>query len=163
LIALIFVLNYYNAEIGSQNIGRYAIPQTAKDRSAYHSLIMKNINEPFLNPNYKAEEAVKLAQAGFVNESFSYLNSMVKADPQSYTAYSILADFNEQLHKPAAAIEARLQMERLDPWGAASLLKLGNDYLALGDKEKAKAVGQKIIAMHAQPAVVAQAKSQLGA
>ena len=40
LIALIFVLNYYNAEIGSQNIGRYAIPQTAQDRAAYHSLIM---------------------------------------------------------------------------------------------------------------------------
>jgi len=163
LLAFIFVLNFYGAETGAQNIGRYAIPQNANDRSAYHSLIMKNINAGLLNPNYKAEEAVKLAQAGFVNESFTYLDSMIKADPQSYTAYSIEADFNEQLHQPAKAIVARLQMKRMDPWGAASLLKLGQDYLAVGDKAKAKEIGQEIVAMHAQDAVVAQAKSQLGA
>jgi len=163
LLAFIFVLNFYGAETGAQNIGRYAIPQNANDRSAYHSLIMKNINAGLLNPNYKAEEAVKLAQAGFVNESFTYLDSMIKADPQSYTAYSIEADFNEQLHQPAKAIVARLQMKRMDPWGAASLLKLGQDYMAVGDKAKAKEIGQEIVAMHAQDAVVAQAKSQLGA
>jgi O-antigen ligase len=163
LVAFLFVLNFYGAETGAQNIGRYAIPQNAQDKTAYHSLIMKNINAGLLNPNYKAEEAVKLAQSGFVNESFSYLDSMIKADKQSYTATSIEADFYEQLHQPAKAIVARLQMERMDPWGAASLLKLGQDYIAVGDKASAKAIGQKIIAMHAQDAVVAQAKSQLGA
>jgi O-antigen ligase len=163
LIAFLFVLNFYGAETGAQNIGRYAIPQNAQDKTAYHSLIMKNINAGLLNPNYKAEEAVKLAQSGFVNESFSYLDSMIKADKQSYTATSIEADFYEQLHQPAKAIVARLQMERMDPWGAASLLKLGQDYIAVGDKASAKAIGQKIIAMRAQDAVVAQAKSQLGA
>ena len=163
LIAFLFVLNFYGAETGAQNIGRYAIPQNAQDKTAYHSLIMKNINAGLLNPNYKAEEAVKLAQAGFVNESFSYLDSMIKDDKQSYTAYSIEADFNEQLHKPAQAIVARLQMERMDPWGAASLLKLGQDYLAVGDKASAKAIGQKIIAMRARPDVIASAHTQLGA
>jgi O-antigen ligase len=163
LIAFLFVLNFYGAETGAQNIGRYAIPQNAQDKTAYHSLIMKNINAGLLNPNYKAEEAVKLAQSGFVNESFSYLDSMIKADKQSYTATSIEADFYEQLHQPAKAIVARLQMERMDPWGAASLLKLGQDYIAVGDKASAKAIGQKIIAMRARPDVVASAHTQLGA
>ena len=163
LIAFLFVLNFYGAETGAQNLGRFAIPQNAQDRAAYHSLIMKNINAGLLNPIYKATEAVMLAQAGFVNESFDYLDSMIKADKQSYNAYSVEADFNEQLHQPAKAIIARLQMERLDPWGAASLLKLGQDYLAVGDKASAKAIGQKIIAMRARPDVIASAHTQLGA
>jgi len=163
LLAFIFVLNFYGAETGAQNIGRYAVPQNANDRAAYHSLIMKNINSSLLNPNYRADMAVRLAQSGFVNECFTYLDSMIKADPQSYTAYSIEADFNEQLHQPVKAIVARLQMKRMDPWGAASLLKLGQDYLAVGDKAKAKEIGQEIIAMHARADVIASAHSQLGA
>ena len=54
-------------------------------------------------------------------------------------------------------------MYELDPWGAQNLLTLGQDYLALGEKDKAKEVGQRILSMVSRDDVREAAKTQLGA
>ena len=161
LSVLFLIVPMFKAETDSQSVGRYAIPQTATDRQSYHSLLVKTIDVSMLNPNYKAELAVKFAQSGFVNESFNYLKQIQIADPESYTAPNVAADFYEQLKQPQNAIAQRLQLEKLDPWGAANLLKLAKDYLAVGDKAKAKVVAQKIIDMKAQASVVTEARAIL--
>jgi hypothetical protein len=159
LSMLFLVVPMFKSETQSQSIGRYQIPADQTQRQSFHGLLKSAIDLPLLNPIYKAELAVKFAQSGFVNESFDYLKKIQVEDPESYTAPNIAADFYEQLKQPQNAIGQRLQLEKLDPWGAANLLKLAKDYLAVGDKAMAKAVAQKIIDMKAQAAVVTEARA----
>ena len=162
LAVLFLVIPMYKGETEAQNVGRYAVPQTQAERQSYHDLLKKTIELPLLNPNYEAELAVKFAQSGFVNESFNYLKQIQTADPESYTAPNIAADFYEQLKQPQNAIAQRLRLQQLDPWGAANLLKLAKDYLAVGNKAEAQKIGKKIIAMKARPEVIAEVHTALG-
>jgi len=162
LAVFFLVIPMYKGETESQNVGRYAMPQTQSDRQSFHDLLKKTIELPLLNPNYEAELAVKFAQSGFVNESFNYLKQIQTADPESYTAPNIAADFYEQLKQPQNAIAQRLRLQQLDPWGAANLLKLAKDYLAVGNKAEAQKIGKKIIAMKARPEVIAEVHTALG-
>jgi Flp pilus assembly protein TadD len=54
-------------------------------------------------------------------------------------------------------------MALLDPWGAQNLLTLGQDYLQLGQKDKARAIGNKLSKMSNRPEIVNNLKPLLGA
>ena len=151
------------AESQMFSISRYAIPTDQANRNAYHPLIRKVVDIPWMSPMYKLELGSKLAQAGFVDEGFAEIDRVIEEDPKSYAGLGLAAAFYEQLKKFEKAIPLREEMYKLDPWGAQNLLTLGQDYLALGDKAKAKEVGQKILAMKSSETVREAAKTQLGA
>ena len=153
----------FRAESQMFNISRYAVPTDQANRNAYHPLIRKVIDIPWMNPMYKLELGSKLAQAGFVDEGFAEIDKVIAEDPQSYAGLGLEASFYEQLHKFDKAAPLREKMYALDPWGAQNLLTLGQDYLQLGQKDKAKQAGQKILAMISRDDVRAAAKTQLGA
>ena len=157
------VSTQFRAESQMFNISRYAVPTDQANRNAYHPLIRKVIDIPWMNPMYKLELGSKLAQAGFVDEGFSEIDKVIAEDPQSYAGLGLEASFYEQLHKFDKAAPLREKMYALDPWGAQNLLTLGQDYLQLGQKDKAKQAGQKILAMISRDDVRAAAKTQLGA
>ena len=151
------------AESQMFNISRYAVPTDQANRNAYHPLIRKVVDIPWMSPMYKLELGSKLAQAGFVDEGFAEIDRVIAEDPMSYAGLGLAASFYEQLRKYDKAAPLREQMYKLDPWGAQNLLTLGQDYLALGDKAKAKEVGQRILAMQAADTIREAAKTQLGA
>ena len=157
------VSTQFRAESQMFNISRYAIPTDQANRNAFHPLIRKVVDIPWMNPLYKLDLGSKLAQAGFVDEGFAEIDKVNLEDPQSYAGLGLAASFYEQLHKYDKAAPLRERMYILDPWGAQNLLTLGQDYLQLGDKEKAKQAGQKILAMISREDVRAAAKTQLGA
>jgi hypothetical protein len=157
------VSTQFRAESQMFNISRYAVPTDQANRNAYHPLIRKVVDIPWMNPMYKLDLGSKLAQAGFVDEGFAEIDKVIAEDPQSYAGLGLEASFYEQLHKFDKAAPLREKMYALDPWGAQNLLTLGNDYLQLGQKDKAKKTGQRILAMKSSEAVRTAAKTQLGA
>jgi O-antigen ligase len=163
LIMFVVVSTQFRAESQMFNLSRYAVPTDQANRNAYHPLIRKVADIPWMNPIYKLEIGSKLAQAGFVDEGFAEIEKVIAEDPQSYAGLGLAASFYEQLKKFDKAAPLREKMYLLDPWGAQNLLTLGNDYLQLGQKDKAKEMGQKILAMKSSEAVRTSAKTQLGA
>jgi len=175
LVFAFLVIPQYRGESSTYHLSGYAVPTQAQgqaNRDAYHQLVLSYLSIPMLNPQYRLLMASNLAQAGYVDEGFSQIDEVIKADPRDYGAYGMKASFYEQLHQYNKAIPARLKMYELDPWGAQNLLSLGQDYLAIGDKQSAKLYGQKIVDMkaHGNPppgssyfTIAQQAKSVLGA
>jgi O-antigen ligase len=163
LTMLFVVITQYRGESQMFNLSRYAIPKTQTDRDYYHQIIAKVNSIPWMNPMYTLQIGSNLAQAGYVDEGFATIEKVIKEDPQSYAGLGLEAGFYEQLHKFGKAAPLRERMVLLDPYGAANLLTLGQDYLQLGDKAKAKALGEKIVALHARPEVMNNVKPLLGA
>jgi len=176
VLALLFiVIPQYRGESNTYHLSAYAVPTAAQGqatRDAYHRLVTSDLSVPMLNPQYRLLMASDLAQAGYVDEAFAQINRELKSDPRDYAAYSIEASFYEQIHQFPKAIEARLKMYSLDPWGAQNLMILANDYLTAGDKMSARKYWQKILDMsrHGNPqvgspylALEQQAKQQLAA
>jgi len=163
LAMFIVVSTQFRAESQMFNLSRYAVPTDQANRNAYHPMIRKVADIPWMNPIYQLEIGSKLAQAGFVDEGFAEIERVIADDPQSYAALGLAASFYEQLKKFDKAAPLREKMYLLDPWGAQNLLTLGNDYLALGDKGKAKEVGRRILSMKTPVALQESAKTQLGA
>jgi O-antigen ligase len=166
LACLFLVIPQYRGESNTFHLSAYAVPTQAQGQSlrdAYHQLVTSDLSVPMLNPQYRLLMASNLAQAGYVDEALTQINNEIKSDPRDYAALTMEASFYEQLHQYAKAINNRLQMFKLDPWGAQNLLVLGQDYLYTGDKASAKLYGQKIIAMAPLTTQAQQAKTLLGA
>ena len=145
------------------NLSRYAIPKTQTDRGYYHQIITKVNNIPWMNPMYTLQIGSDLAQAGYVDEGFATIEKVIKDDPLSYAGLGLEAGFYEQLHKFDKAIPLRERMAVLDPWGAQNLLNLAQDYLQLGNKEKAKSIATKLSKMSNRPEIINNLKPLLGA
>jgi len=163
LVMFLVVTTQFRAESQMFNISRYAVPTDQANRNAYHPLIRKVADIPWMNPMYQLEIGSKLAQAGFVDEGFAEIEKVITDDPQSYAALGLAASFYEQLKKFDKAAPLREKMYGLDPWGAQNLLTLGNDYLQLGQKDKAKEMLNKILTMRTYGTIRETAKTQLGA
>ena len=163
LAMLFVVITQYRGESQMFNLSRYAIPKTQTDRDYYHQIIAKVNSIPWMNPMYTLQIGSNLAQAGFVDEGFATIEKVIKEDPQSYAGLGLEAGFYEQLHKFDKAAPLRERMALLDPWGAQNLLALGQDYLQLGQKDKALALGKRIVAMAPLTQQAKDAKAQLGA
>ena len=164
VLAMFFVVStQVRAESQMFNLSRYAVPTDQANRNAYHPLIRKVADIPWMNPLYSLDIGSKLAQAGYVDEGFAEIDRVLADDPNSYAALGLSASFYEQLKQFDKAAPLRERMYELDPWGAQNLLTLGQDYLALGQKDKAKEAGRKILAMVSRDDVREAAKTQLGA
>jgi len=163
LAMLFVVITQYRGESQMFNLSRYAIPKTQTDRDYYHQIIAKVNSIPWMNPMYTLQIGSNLAQAGYVDEGFATIEKVIKEDPQSYAGLGLEAGFYEQLHKFDKAVPLRQRMAILDPWGAQNLLTLGQDYLQLGQKEKARSIGKKLSKMSNRPEIVNNLKPLLGA
>jgi len=175
LAFLFVVIPQYRGESNTFHLSAYAVPNASQGqatRDAYHQLVVSDLSVPMLNPQYRLLMSSNLAQAGYVDEAFAQINGEIKSDPRDYAAYSMEASFYEQLHQFPKAIDARLKMYSLDPWGAQNAMTLANDYLTAGDKNSAKIYWQKIVDMgkYGKPApgsnylaLAQQAKQQLAA
>jgi O-antigen ligase len=168
----IVVSTQFRAESQMFNVSRYAVPTDQANRNAYHPLIRRVVDIPWMNPMYKLELGSKLAQAGFVDEGFAEIDKVIVEDSQSYAGLGLEASFYEQLHKFDKAIILREKMVALDPWGAQNYLTLGRDYLAVGSKPKALEVGKKIVDISKHvvidpkatyPSILQAAHTELGA
>lgn len=170
------VSTQFRAESQMFNLSRYAVPTDQANRTAYHPLIRKVADIPWMNPMYQLEIGSKLAQAGFVDEGFAEIDKVIAADPKSYAALGLEASFYEQLHKFDKAAPLRERMANLDPWGVRNLLTLGTDYLAIGEKDKARKIGVRIASIGTEiknnfkgilndnvAQTIVDAKTQLGA
>jgi len=163
LAMLFVVITQYRGESQMFNLSRYAIPKTQTDRDYYHQIVAKVNSIPWMNPMYTLQIGSDLAQAGYVDEGFASIEKVIKEDPESYAGLGLEAGFYEQLHKFDKAAPLRERMAILDPWGAQNLLTLGQDYMQLGQKDKALALGKRIVAMAPLTQQAKDAKAQLGA
>ena len=175
LAFLFVVIPQYRGESNTFHLSAYAVPNASQGqatRDAYHQLVSSDLSVPMLNPQYRLMMASNLAQAGYVDEAFAQINKEIKNDPRDYAAYSMEASFYEQLHQFPKAIDARLKMYSLDPWGAQNAMTLANDYLTAGNKPSARKYWQIVLDMgkHGKPGptsaylpLAQQAKQQLAA
>lgn len=147
LLFLSVVVPMYRNETDVRRFTQIANPVGTDAKKAYINIARQTFNHPLLNPNYKVNIALKLAEYGYGPESIELFKATIKADPRNTNAYSLLAVVYEKLKKYDEAILPRLKLKELDPYGAENLYMLANDYLALGDKTSAMKVRDQITEM----------------
>ena len=120
---------------------------TSQLRSAYLQLSSQAFNTPLLSPDYKVRIAFNITNAGLVDEGKLYFEQILKQDPKKSDAPQFLAEIYESQKNYPEAIKYRVATREVYPWNTANLFGLESDYLAIGDKNSAKAVRDSIIAM----------------
>ena len=120
---------------------------TSQLRSAYLQLSSQAFNTPLLSPDYKVRIAFNITNAGLVDEGKLYFEQILKQDPKKSDAPQFLAEIYESQKNYPEAIKYRVTTREVYPWNTANLFGLESDYLAIGDKNSAKAVRDSIIAM----------------
>ena len=116
-------------------------------KSEYMQLGSQAFNTPLLSPDYKVRIAFNITNAGLVDEGKLYFEQILKQDPKKSDAPQFLAEIYESQKNYPEAIKYRVATREVYPWNTANLFGLESDYLAIGDKNSAKAVRDSIIAM----------------
>ena len=148
LLLLVFIIIPMNRnEKNTASFSNIIAPTNASEKDIYLAIAHSTFNQPLLNPNYKVQIAVKLAQNNYGPESISYFKQTIKTDPRNTNSYSLMSLVYENLKSPQEAIPYRKQLALLDPYGAENLLSLENDYLLVGDKASALSTEKAILGM----------------
>ena len=148
LLLLVFIIIPMNRnEKNTASFSNIIAPTNASEKDIYLAIAHSTFNQPLLNPNYKVQIAVKLAQNNYGPESISYFKQTIKTDPRNTNSYSLLSLIYENLKSPQEAIPYRKQLALLDPYGAENLLSLENDYLLVSDKASALSAEKAILGM----------------
>ena len=135
--------------------------QNTQVKSIYQELNTDAIKTPLIDPYYSLNAAMKLVQAGFLNEGLSEVEKISYNDPRNLDALNSLALIYEQTNNIDKAIINREKIAVLDPWNAANFLELGKDYKLLGNSVKSKAMLEKILSFAKTNAISSQATIEL--
>jgi tetratricopeptide (TPR) repeat protein len=97
------------------------------------------------DPNYKLQIAYNLFNSGKQQESIRVANELVKSNPRNLYALDAVAVLSRELKDPTAEIQARKNIEKLDPWNGKNYLQLLILYKAAGDITNAQLMLDKIL------------------
>ena len=163
-LVLILILVLYRGEAHAINsMMGFDSQSNTEAREAFKEINFKTINTPLIDPSYKLTAAMKIVQAGFIDEGLAVAENILQKDPINLDAINSVAVIYEQTNNLPAAIAARKKIARLDPWNAANYLQLGKNYKIQGDLINSKLMLNKILSFASNNAIATQALSELGA
>ena len=141
------IIPMYRNETAMARFVSFGSPTTPLGQRVFAATAEKTFHQPLLNPNYKEQIASKMAENNFGPEAISYFKQTIKGDSRNTNSYSLISVVYENLRNPKEAIIYREALHKLDPYGAANLIKLENDYLLVGDKPSALTTEKAILGM----------------
>jgi len=97
------------------------------------------------DPNYKIQMAYLLFNSGKQQESIRIVNELFESNPRNIYALDALALLYSGIKDPAAEIQARKIIEKLDPWNGKNYLQLMTLYKTAGDITNAQLMLNKIL------------------
>jgi len=114
------------------------------DANAY----VAELNHQVLNNQGNPQNLILLAdialRQGEIDLSYQIDARIRELDPRSFYGHYLPAIANEATSKPAEATKFREKLVELDPWNTSNIVQLIKDYLAVGQKAKAQALGNLI-------------------
>jgi tetratricopeptide (TPR) repeat protein len=149
----------YRNEIAIEQANR--IPSEIQNYTYVKNIAELNLKKPFLQPFHKVRYAIKLADSKFFNEAILVLEEVNKIDKKNVVAHELLAAYYYEIGKTNLAIEQRVRIISLDPWGANNYYLLGLLYLDSGDLEKAGKMREKVLSFAANTEIGNRAKTEL--
>ena len=96
-------------------------------------------------------QAVLLQSERRYDEAVAALRDVLKRNPQMADAWGSLAETEHKRGRYQAALEALERQDRLSPGSPQVLLSFANQYLELGDFEKARLYAQRALVANAPP------------
>jgi O-antigen ligase len=97
------------------------------------------------DPNYKIQIVYDIFNSGKQQESIRIANELVKSHPRNLYALDALALLSREIKDPIAEIQARKNIEKLDPWNGKNYLQLMILYKAAGDITNTQLMLDKIL------------------
>ena len=158
VVMIVFSFIYRN-EIAIEQTSR--IPSEIQNYTYVKNIAEVNLEKPFLQPSHKARYAVQLANSKFFNEAILVLEEVNKIDKKNIFALDLLAAYYYEIGKTNLAIEQRMRIISLDPWGANNYYLLGLLYLDSGDLEKMEKMREKVLSFAANTEIGSKAKTEL--
>ena len=159
-VAVMFIFSFiYRNEIAIEQTSR--IPSEIQNYTYVKNIAEVNLEKPFLQPFHKVRYAVQLGNSRFFNEAILVLEEVNKIDKKNIVALDLLAAYYYEIGKTNLAIEQRMRIISLDPWGANNYYLLGLLYLDSGDLEKMEKMREKVLSFAANTEIGNKAKTEL--
>ena len=159
-VAVMVVFSFiYRNEIAIEQTSR--IPSEIQNYTYVKNISERNLKKPLLQPFHKIRYAVQLGNSEFFNEAILVLEEVNKIDKKNIIALDLLAAYYYEIGKTNLAIEQRVRIISLDPWGANNYYLLGLLYLDSGDLEKMEKMREKVLSFAANTEIGSKAKTEL--
>ena len=145
LLALLVCIQLYNFE-RSSNIVRGVLQSQSQETVFMVEKYTKTIiSNSWVDPYYKFQAALALADVGKLNQSFEVVNVLYKSDPRNLDYLDWLANYYERNKDYNKVIFFRNKISIYDPWNASNYLILGKIHKVIGDKESMQQALNKIL------------------
>ena len=159
-VAVMIVFSFiYRNEIAIEQTSR--IPSEIQNYTYVKNISELNLKKPLLQPFHKIRYAVQLGNSEFFNEAILVLEEVNKIDKKNIVALDLLAAYYYEIGKTNLAIEQRVRIISLDPWGANNYYLLGLLYLDSGDLENMEKMREKVLSFAANTEIGNRAKTEL--
>lgn len=142
---IVFSAYLYSSERDTYMVRGYATSTSPADRAMLFEYASNVINNPMSDPYYKFKASLALADAGFADESYTEIQKLLSGDPRNLDYLKALSYFALQRGDLKVATDAKIAVNRYDPWNAVNFLELGILYSEIGNKNEARKMFQKIL------------------
>jgi tetratricopeptide (TPR) repeat protein len=123
----------------------YAASTSQEDKGLLLKYFRDLADNPFSDPYYKFKTSLMIYDAGFAEQGNIELQKLLIQDPINLGILNASAYFAMQRKDIDLAIQLRLAITQRDPWNAMNYIELGQLYSAIGDKNEAKIMFQKVL------------------
>ena len=120
------------------------------------------LNNPIADPYYQFVASLHLYDMGELDKSYENLLKLLSGDVGNVYFLKSLAFFEESRGNYRAAIDARNQLAKGDPWNAENYLQLLILYKEIGDLENSIVMKNKILSFAPTTDIAKKASEILG-
>lgn len=161
IVAIVLVIVLYRGESNIYKTRATFNPAAPAQKPIFYDYASKTLKTPLIDYQYKVMTAFYLYDMGYKQEAINLLEKLIKLDPRSLDALTVLSSYYEQEGNVAAAIETRKSIIQLDQWNASNYLQLGFNYKFLGDSINQRIMLDKVLSYASNDAMVIKAKLEL--
>lgn len=145
LLALLVCVPLYNFERSSNIVRGVLQSQNQDTKFMVEKYTDRIISNSWVDPYYKYQAALALADIGQLSKSFDVVNGLHLSDSNNLDYLDWLANYYEKNQDFKKAIYYRSLISKYDPWNASNYLILGKLFKQIGDLESMNQMREKIL------------------
>jgi O-antigen ligase len=152
----------YRSETNLKLVQNFSVPSAPQNKQFVMSQADLILNNPIADPYYQFVASLHLYDMGELDKSYENLLKLLSGDVGNVYFLKSLAFFEESRGNYRAAIDARNQLAKGDPWNAENYLQLLILYKEIGDLENSIVMKNKILSFAPTTDVAKEASEILG-
>jgi O-antigen ligase len=145
LLTLLVCVPLYNFERSSNIVRGVLQSQNQDTKFMVEKYTNRIISNSWVDPYYKYQAALALADIGELLKSFDVVNGLHLSDSNNLDYLEWLANYYEKNQDFKKAIYYRSLISKYDPWNASNYLILGKLFKQIGDLESMNQMREKIL------------------